>query len=51
MGLQEDLLCSKREKTSDWSSSLKPSHADTFSRDSGPVKEARECYFTMHPYE
>ena len=44
-GLQEDLLHSKREKTSDWFSSLKPSRADAFCWDSGPVREARECYF------
>ena len=50
-GSQEDPLCSKREKTSDWFSSLKPSWVDTFNRDSGPVKEARECYFTTHPWD
>ena len=48
---QEDLSCSKREKTSDWFSSLKPSRADAFCRDSGPLKEARECYFTTHPWD
>ena len=50
-GLQEDLPHSKREKTSDWFSSLKPSRADTFCQDSGPVREARECYFATHPWD
>ena len=50
-GSQEDLPCSKREKTSDWFSSLKPSRADAFCWDSGPIKEARECYFTTHPWD
>ena len=50
MALQEELLSSKRGKTADWSSYLKPSHADAFSRDSGPVKEARAYYFTTHPW-
>ena len=50
-GSQEDLLHSKREKTSDWFSSLKPSRADTFCQDSGPIKEAREHYFTTHPWD
>ena len=48
-GLQEDLPSSKREKTSDWFSSLKPSHMDAFNRDSGPIKEARERYFATLP--
>ena len=30
---------------------LKPSCADAFSHDSGPVKEARSCYFATHPYD
>ena len=51
MGLQEDLPHFKGEKTSDWFSSLKPSHADAFNRDSGPIKEAREHYFTTHPWD
>ena len=51
MALQEGLLSSKRGKTTDWSSSLKPSHVDTFSRDSHPVKEAKECYFATHPWD
>ena len=51
MTSQEGLLTSKRGKTTGWSSSLKPSCADTFSQDSGPVKEARECYFATHPWD
>ena len=51
MALQEGPSSSKRGKTTDWSSSLKSSHADAFSRDSGPVKEARECYFATHPWD
>ena len=50
-GLQEDLLHSKREKTSDWFSSLKPSRVDAFCQDSGPIREARECYFATHPWD
>ena len=50
-GLQEDPPCSKREKTSDWFSSLKPSRADAFCQDSSPVKEAREHYFATHPWD
>ena len=49
MALQEGLLNSKRGKTTGWSSSLKLSCVDTFSQDSSPVKEARECYFATHP--
>ena len=51
MTSQEGLSNSKRGKTSGWSSCLKPSHADAFSWDSGPIKEARECYFTTHPWD
>ena len=51
MASQEGLLSSKRGKTTDWSSSLKPSHADAFSWDSSPMKEARECYFATHPWD
>ena len=50
-GLQEDLPCSKREKTNNWFSSLKPSRVDAFCQDSSPVREARECYFTTHPWD
>ena len=49
--LQEGPSNSKRGKTTGWSSSLNPSHADTFSQNSGPIKEARECYFTTHPWD
>ena len=42
---------SKRGKMADWSSSLKPSHVDAFSQDSSPMKEARACYFTTHPWD
>ena len=59
MSLDEDFLVasqegpssSKRERNADWSSSLKPSHVDTFSQDSELVKEARACYFTTHPLD
>ena len=51
MTLQEGPSNSKRGKTTCWSSSLNPNHADTFSLDSGPVKEAREHYFTTHPWD
>ena len=51
MTLQEGLSNPKRGKTTGWSSSLNPSHADAFSQDSGPVKEAREHYFTTHPWD
>ena len=48
---QEGLLSSKRERNADWSSSLKPSHVDTFSQDSKLMKEARACYFATHPWD
>ena len=51
MTLQEGPLNPKRGKTTGWSSSLNPSHADAFSRDSGPVKEARDSYFATHPWD
>ena len=51
MALQEGPSNSKRGKTTGWSSSLKPSHADAFSWDSSPIKEAREHYFTTHPWD
>ena len=51
MASQEGLSSSKRGKTTDWSSSLKPSHADAFSWDSCPVKEAREHYLATHPWD
>ena len=46
---QEGLSSSKRRETPDWFASLKPSHADAFSHDSDPMKEARLCYFATHP--
>ena len=49
--LWEELLSSKRRETADWFASLKASHADTFSHDSDPIKEARSCYFTTHPWD
>ena len=49
--LQEEVPSSKRGKMDDWSSSLKPSHADAFSQDSSPMKEARVCYFATHPWD
>ena len=51
MVLQEGLSSSKRVKTADWSSSLKPSHVDAFSWDSSPMKEARSHYFVTHPWD
>ena len=51
MASQEGLSNSKRGKITGWSSSLKPSHADAFSQDSGPIKEAREHYFTTHLWD
>ena len=48
---QEGLSSSKRRETTDWFTSLKPSHADAFSHDSDPVKEARSCYFATHPWD
>ena len=48
---QEGMLSSKRGKMVDWSSSLKPSCMDAFSWDSGPMKEARSCYFATHPWD
>ena len=51
VALQKGPSNSKRGKTTGWSSSLKPSHADTFSWDSSPIKEARECYFGTHPWD
>ena len=46
---QEGPSNSKRRETPNWFASLKPSHADAFSHDSDPMKEARLCYFTTHP--
>ena len=48
---QEGPLSSKRRETTDWFASLKPSHADAFSHDSNPIKEARSHYFATHPWD
>ena len=48
---QEGPSSSKRRETPDWFTSLKPSHADAFSHDSNPVKEARSCYFATYPWD
>ena len=48
---QEGPSSSKRRETPDWVTSLKPAHADTFSHDSNPMKEARSHYFATHPYD
>ena len=48
--LQEGPSSSKRRETADWFASLKPSHADAFSHDSNPIKEARSHYFATHPW-
>ena len=42
---------SKKGKTANWLTSMKSSHADAFSRDSDPVKEARACYFAIHSWD
>ena len=46
---QEGPSSSKRRETPNWFTSLKPSHADAFSHDSNPMKEARLHYFATHP--
>ena len=51
MASQEEPPSSKRGKMANWSSSLKPSCMDAFSQDSGPVKEARACYFATRPWD
>ena len=51
MAPQEELSNSKKGKTADWSSSLKPSCADAFSQDSSLMKEAISCYFATHPWD
>ena len=48
---QEGLSSSKRREAPDWVTSLKPAHADAFSCDTNPVKEARSHYFATHPYD
>ena len=51
MASQEGLLSSKIGKKVDWFSSLSPSCAVAFSRDSSLMKEARAHYFTTHPWD
>ena len=46
---QEGPSSSKRRETPNWFASLKPSHADAFSHDSNPVKEARLHCLATHP--
>ena len=41
----------QRIETPDWFAFLKPSHADAFSRDSDPIKEAKSHYFATHPWD
>ena len=48
---QEEPANPKRGKLINWEASMKYSHLDAFSRDSGLVKEARVHYFTMHPWD
>ena len=48
---QEGPSSSKRRETTDWFTSLKLSHADAFSCDSDPIKEARSCYFATDPWD
>ena len=45
---QEESSDPKEGKTANWLTSMKSSHADTFSQDSDPVKEARARYFATH---
>ena len=46
--MQEGPSSSKRWETPIWFTSLKPSHAEAFSRDSDIVKEARLHFFFYH---
>ena len=48
---QEVLSDPKEGKTANWLTSMKSSHADTFSRDSDPVKKARAHYFATHSWD
>ena len=41
----------KEGKTANWLTSMKSSHADAFSRDSDPMKEARAHYFATHSWD
>ena len=51
MASQEGPSSPKRSEAANWFSSPKPSHADAFSQDSGPVKEATSRYFATHPWD
>ena len=48
---QEELSNSKKGKTDNWLTSMKPNRADAFSQDSDPVKEASAHYFTTHCWD
>ena len=48
---RKDHQAPREGRLPDWSCSLKPSHADTFNRDSSPMKEARSHYFATHPWD
>ena len=48
---KKDHQAPKEREAPNWVTSLKPAHTDTFSCDSEPMKEARSCYFTTHPYD
>ena len=40
----------KKQEAPAWFTSLKPSHAEAFLRDSSIMKEARLCFFSNHSY-
>ena len=46
--MQEGPTSSKRQEAPIWLTSLKPSHAEAFNRDSDIVKEARFHFFSKH---
>ena len=48
---QEESLNPKKGKTADWLTCMNSDHADTFSRDSNSIKEARAHYFTTHSWD
>ena len=48
---QEELPNSKKGKTANWLTSMRPTHMESFSRDSDSVKEARACYFATHSWD
>ena len=49
--MQEGPTSSKRQGNPTWFTSLKPSWAEAFSRESDIVKEARICFFSNYPYD